>query len=282
MSKNIISEINEEWSKKSWINDFTSNAGLNKSLSEEYAEDVLQAVAEDYHTNLSDAIADLQQRVGLTTAEAGEIKRVALAMVNPKKEVKAGELPEGLRNYLDKKKKGKSEDTEETSKDDEKKEEKETEASISNVELMRLAKNNKKKFNEVKATLKSKESIEYAKKLEAWFQGSEEKTVEGPVTSNNPKTLGYPKEVAYPHKPMEVPVGGDSREWEQSKFEGEAKQTKKVMGPQGEELKEKERLQRAKRMQVIRKAAEMCKKELTCECKDSKVLENGKCSVCGK
>ncbi len=78
----------------------------------------------------------------------------------------------------------------------------------------------------------------------AWFQGSDEKTVEGPVTSNNPETLGYPKEVAYPHKPLETTVGGDSRDWEQSWFEGAAKDTKKVMGPQGEEFKLKQKMQR--------------------------------------
>ncbi len=78
----------------------------------------------------------------------------------------------------------------------------------------------------------------------AWFQGSDEKTQEGAITANNPEALGYPKEIAYPHKPMEVPVGGDSRDWEQKWFENAAKDTKKVMGPSGEEFKLKQELQR--------------------------------------
>lgn len=78
----------------------------------------------------------------------------------------------------------------------------------------------------------------------AWFQGQKDKTVEGPITSNDPEVLGYPKEIAYPHKPMEVPVGGDSRDWEQKWFEGAAAETKKVMGPQGAEFKLKQEMQR--------------------------------------
>ncbi len=78
----------------------------------------------------------------------------------------------------------------------------------------------------------------------AWFQGTDEKTVEGPVTSNNPETLGYPNEIAYPHKPLETTVGGDSRDWEQKWFENSAKDTKKVMGPSGEEFKLKQKMQR--------------------------------------
>jgi hypothetical protein len=80
----------------------------------------------------------------------------------------------------------------------------------------------------------------------AWFQGADEATKEGEITSNNPKTLGYPKEIAYPHKPMETtaPGGQDSRPWEQKWFEGAAAETKKVMGPQGEEFKLKQKMQR--------------------------------------
>jgi len=80
----------------------------------------------------------------------------------------------------------------------------------------------------------------------AWFQGADEATKEGEITSNNPKTLGYPKEMAYPHKPMETtaPGGQDSRPWEQKWFEGAAAETKKVMGPQGEEFKLKQKMQR--------------------------------------
>ena len=80
----------------------------------------------------------------------------------------------------------------------------------------------------------------------AWFQGADEPTKEGEITSNSPKTLGYPKEVAYPHKPMETtaPGGQDSRPWEQKWFEGAAAETKKVMGPQGSEFKLKQEMQR--------------------------------------
>jgi len=82
------------------------------------------------------------------------------------------------------------------------------------------------------------------KDKKAWFQGQTDKTVEGPVTSNNPDTLGYPKEMGYDKKPMETTVGGDSRNWEQKWFENAAAETKKEMGPSGAEFKLKQDLQR--------------------------------------
>lgn len=80
----------------------------------------------------------------------------------------------------------------------------------------------------------------------AWFQGADEPSKEGEVTSNSPKTLGYPKEMSYAKKPMETtaPGGQDTRPWEQKWFEDAATETKKVMGPQGEEFKLKQKMQR--------------------------------------
>jgi len=78
----------------------------------------------------------------------------------------------------------------------------------------------------------------------AWFQGADQPSVDGEITSNDPNKLGYPREMAYPNRPMQVPVGGDSREWEQKWFEGAANETKKVMGPQGSEFKLKQEMQR--------------------------------------
>ena len=58
--------------------------------------------------------------------------------------------------------------------------------------------------------------------------------------------LGGSKDgVQYDRGDMAVPVGGDSRQWEQGWFEETAKDTKKVMGPSGEELKLKKDLLRA-------------------------------------
>jgi len=76
----------------------------------------------------------------------------------------------------------------------------------------------------------------------AWFQGSDEAVDK--IVSNDPSKLGYPGEVGYDRKPMAVPVGGDSRDWEQSWFEGAANKTKKNLGPAGEEFKTKQHWQR--------------------------------------
>jgi len=88
----------------------------------------------------------------------------------------------------------------------------------------------------------------YAKKKggpatkKAYFQGSD--TPVDKIVSNDPDKLGYPGEVGYARQPMAVPVGGDSRDWEQSWFEGAANETQKVMGPKGSELAEKKEWQR--------------------------------------
>jgi hypothetical protein len=169
----------------------------------------------------------------------------------------------GFRAYLDKQKAEKDgkepkDEKDSKSEDMEKKDMKKTdkkedkkEASFDKVEILRAVKAGqvlpmKRKY----AT--HKEASSYIKKVQAWFQGADAPTVEGPVTSNDPKTLGYPKEMEYTKKPMEVPVGGDSRNWEQKWFEGAADQTKKVMGPSGTELAEKKELQRAKRLERLK------------------------------
>ena len=75
-----------------------------------------------------------------------------------------------------------------------------------------------------------------AKARRAYLQG-------GPG-NNDPKNLGFPGEIKYPR--MEVPVGGDARQWEQQWFEGAAAESKQKMGPSGTELELKKKLQRAK------------------------------------
>jgi len=247
MSK-IISENQEAWSKKSWINELVNNTKLANSLTEEYAHDVLEAVGEDYFPSLDSALADLSSRTGLTASETNEIRKVAIAMVTKKadihgptceceeipgnKEVPGHKLvkespevaastapdvtagmPEHLKQYQFKKKEDKAEGE---AKTEEKKEE------------------GKKEEASVKADKK------------AWFQGADEPTKEGEVTTNDPKKMGYPKEMTYDKKPMETsaPGGKDTRPWEQNWFEGSAEETKKVMGPKGEEFELKVEMQR--------------------------------------
>lgn len=80
----------------------------------------------------------------------------------------------------------------------------------------------------------------------AWFQGADDASVEGNITSNDPNKLGYGSKegVSYDRKPMAVPVGEDARPWEQKSFEDAAARTKKVMGPIGEEFDLKKHWQR--------------------------------------
>ena len=83
---------------------------------------------------------------------------------------------------------------------------------------------------------RSDDSLEArAARRQAYLQG-------GPG-NNDPKNLGFPGEIKYPR--MEVPVGGDARQWEQQWFEGAAAETKPNMGPAGAELELKKKLQRA-------------------------------------
>ena len=304
MSKFITAQENN-WKKESWINDFTSDVKLAKNLTEAYANDVLEAIAEDFQPNLTSAIEDLRVRTGLTASEANDIRKVAYAMFKeaeggpltgthdtggqmdssgnilekgelaPTEPTNPSQMPaissqkgktktsgmEHLKEYQFKKKEEKEEKDENSSKKEntemnkeeleEEEEEMETISSRTKVEMFRLAKAGKilplkRKY----ATNKS--AYAYIKKLEAWFQGANEPTLEGDVTSNNPEKLGYPKEMEYPNGPMQVPVGGDSRQWEQKWFEGAANETKKVMGPSGSELAEKKELQRAKRLERLK------------------------------
>jgi hypothetical protein len=248
----IISENQEAWNKKSWINELVNNTKLAASLTDEYAHDMLEAVGEDYFPSLDSALADLSARTGLTASEIGVIKRAALELVKLSEipvapaacavceadevpgnkdvpghklvkespEVSASTAPDvtakgmnpGFRKYLDEQKaKKEGKEPKEEGKTEDKKEE---------------------------ASVKADKT--------AWFQGADEPTKEGEVTSNDPTKLGYPKEMGYDKKPMETtaPGGQDSRPFEQKKFEGEATETKKVMGPKGEEFALKVEMQR--------------------------------------
>ena len=97
-----------------------------------------------------------------------------------------------------------------------------------------------------------------------YFQGAKEPvdTSDGvsndKTNSNDPEKLGYKTKegIQYDRKDMAVPVGEDSRPFEQSWFEEAAADTKKVMGPSGEELKLKKDLLRARYLFHVRKVAE--------------------------
>jgi len=143
----------------------------------------------------------------------------------------------GFQAYLDKKKKdkeGKGEDKkdDETSKTDDKKDEKE-------------------------ASYKAKVQkwAEYLGK-KGYFQGSD--VAVDNIVSNDPNKLGYGSKdgVEYDRKPMAVPVGEDSRPWEQKWFEGAANETKKEMLPGGTDLELKKKWQRARYMGAVKRARE--------------------------
>lgn len=175
------------------------------------------------------------------TAEANRIKELMAsgATATEAMEKSAKGMNPGFQAYLDKKKEEKKGKEGETSKADEKDEKKE-------------------------ASLKDK-AINWAKFLESkgYFQGAEQPSVEGKVTSNNPETLGYGSKegVHYDLNALET-KGGPVRNEEQKAFEGAATETKKVMGPSGEELKVKELWQRAKYMAAIKRAREEAKKKV--------------------
>jgi hypothetical protein len=136
----------------------------------------------------------------------------------------------GLQAYLDKNKKEKEDKDEKLTKD-EKKDEKEAEASL---------------------RAKAEKWYNFLSK-QSWFQGADETSKEDKITSNNPYTLGYPKEVEYSHTELNPPVG-DVRQYEQKEFEGAADATAKVLGPSGEELELKKMWQRARYMAHIIRA----------------------------
>lgn len=204
----------------------------------------LVTLAEMYEKAEKDDIAEEEkkdvERLEEKTNEPSDLKseaaRIKELMVEGASAAEAMEksakgMNPGFQKYLDEKKKegegGKASSEEETSKKDDKKE---AEASL------------KDKAEKWAAFLTTK----------GYFQGADQPTVEGDITSNNPEKLGYPKDVKYDRKPMAVPVGEDARPWEQKSFEGAAEETKKVMGPKGEELKLKELWQRAKYMAKVR------------------------------
>lgn len=167
------------------------------------------------------------------TAEATRIKELMAAgsSASDAMEKAAGGMNPGFQAYLDKKKKekegGKASEEETAGKSDDKKE---TEASL------------KAKAEKWAAFLTTK----------GYFQGADQPSVEGDITSNNPEKLGYPKDIKYDRKPMAVPVGEDARPWEQKAFEDAAAETKKVMGPSGKELEVKKLWQRAKYMSKVK------------------------------
>jgi len=160
----------------------------------------------------------------------------------------AGELPEGLRKWKEEQDAKKNDEKPEDKKEEDKEEDKEVKAAC------KCKKNKsckcKKGVKKMKKTHKAEWSSLFNKNgiKKAWFEGSNEPTVEGNITSNDPNKLGAGSKdgIQYDRKPMAVPVGEDSRPFEQKKFEGEANETKKVMGPQGTELELKKKLQRAK------------------------------------
>ncbi len=80
---NIKAERNEDFGKKSWINDMVMDVKLAKDLTSIYADDVIQAVDEKSFGTLDDAIAALKAEVGLTTADVNDIKMVVLAKTEP-------------------------------------------------------------------------------------------------------------------------------------------------------------------------------------------------------
>ena len=301
MSK-ITRQSNDLLHSESWINDFTNNVKLAKTLTDDYANDVLEAVADDTFSSLDAAISDLKTRIGLTASESDEIKRTCIAMVktvnSPVSKVSdnnirlAGFLQElslipDVASLLKKLMSGQPLTAEEA-KGIQVKVQKlnpselkdqvlsalqayiPSETPQANVEMGAEASvTASKSYKKEKEDEEEKEgkSEKYMKKKneepkeasyknkinKAWFQGSTEvpKEDKSKVVSNDPEALGKTPasgEMKYDHKPMETtaPKGEDSRPWEQDWFEGAAKDTKKVLGPAGEELTLKKKLQRAR------------------------------------
>src|ERR1035437_4057181 len=84
---NIISENQTGYTKISWINNLMNDKVLSANLTEEYAHDMLEAVADETFSNLDAAIADLSLRTGLTASEVGVIKTAAIKMVKADAEI---------------------------------------------------------------------------------------------------------------------------------------------------------------------------------------------------
>jgi len=264
---------NENWTKTSWMNDMVTSPKFAKDLTSIYADDIIQAVEEDRaFPTISAAIDDLKSRTGLGEAEAINLRKVAAYGIDPKLHnaienlatLEPTKVAKLLKAYMSKC----------------------VDCTATGIECAHiLSANAKRAINEVGfnvlaarvedfAKIAKKEENkakwgEFSKKAaknspldsKAWFQGSE--TPVDKIVSNDPDKLGYPGEVGYARQPMAVPVGGDSRDWEQSWFEGAANETQKVMGPKGSELAEKKEWQRI----AARKAAmERVAKTDTPEC----------------
>ena len=137
----------------------------------------------------------------------------------------------------------------------------------------------KKEKNMKKGASNKAQWVAFLKK-KGWFQGSNEPTQEGKITSNKPEELGYPKEIGYQRPPMAVPVGEDARKWEQNWFEGAADKTQKVMGPSGEELKEKKQFQRATWKAFLSKKGGAECKSCGGELESPQEKARGKCKSC--
>ncbi len=261
----IISENQNAWGKKSWLNNFCNDKIISANLTEEYAHDVLEAVGEDYFPTLDAAIADLSLRTGLTASEVGEIKRVCIAMVDNSNTSNTTNCECSCEKIED------IPGNKDVSGDRLVKEGPDAVASITPDVSAKGMNPGFRKYLDEQKLKREKESKKEEKETSivpdktAWFQGANEPSAEGDITSNDPSKLGYPREIAYDKKPMETsaPNGQDSRPWEQRWFEDSADETKKVMGPKGKEFEVKIEMQRipkgekpanatAKRMSVIK------------------------------
>lgn len=258
MSRINISENQEAWGKKSWINNFVNDKAVIANLTEEYAHDILESVNEDFFPSLDSAIADLSLRTGLTASEASEIKRVCVAMVTKKSEetIEAGSACEMKKNIP-----GLKEEDEKSGEGAGLTKESPKEASAKMTLKDKIAKGMNPGFQayldkkkEEREGKKSTEETDNKEEKEAsvssdktaWFQGNDAPSSKESGGTNDPSKMGYPGELKYEHKPMETtaPGGQDTRPYEQTAFESSAKETKKVMGPQGKELATKIEMQR--------------------------------------
>jgi len=187
----------------------------------------------------------------------------------------------GFQAYLDKKKEegegGKKSSEEKTDKKDDKKTDKKASADHCPDCGAKLTTQEETRGKCAKCGPEPEGETSLKAKAERWadflstkgyFQGANEpvNTSDGVSSekenSNDPEKLGYKSKdgIEYDRAGMAVPVGGDSREWEQKWFEGAADQTKKVMGPSGAEEKLKKDLLRARYLFHVRKLAQAKKK----------------------
>lgn len=246
---NLKSQTDNAW-KTSWVNDFSNNVRLANELNNAYAEDIIQAVQEKDFDTLESALEDLRVRIGVSKTAMQDIEKIAIAGLSTKKASEHGEESCDIKVALE----IESEEGIPGNAEGEPRLVKETEASVKSAgapEHLKEFQFKKKEESAEGEELDKEEEKKNAKaafeaKKMAWFQGANEPTLEGEVTTNDPSKMGYPKEMGYNKKPMETtaPGGQDSRPAEQKAFEGAADETQKVMGPKGEEFKEKVKMQR--------------------------------------